>query len=142
MLSAILSCAGVTTLTTPGPCVDKDQDCARYQKDTCTNPQYAQWATEQCKKFCNLCSKYKSLFYLSFWTSWDFYKTYLAEKIRLCPNLSLWFLLIFCICVLCAKENMSVFVISWVTSVLMLNRKELKNSLRHFRYKRILYGYF
>lgn len=53
----ISSSTGVTALTTPGPCVDVDQNCNRYAKDTCTNPHYAQWANEQCKKFCGFCSE-------------------------------------------------------------------------------------
>lgn len=53
------SVVDVGGLTTPPPCIDKDLSCNRYQKDTCTNPQYSQWANDNCRAYCGLCSKYE-----------------------------------------------------------------------------------
>lgn len=53
--SSYFSPTGATSVTTVGPCMDKDANCARYPAGTCTDPQYVAWAKENCSKFCNLC---------------------------------------------------------------------------------------
>ncbi|XP_053401477.1 uncharacterized protein LOC123550590 isoform X2 [Mercenaria mercenaria] len=47
--------AGATVMTTPPPCADKDANCVRYPKGTCSDVQYAGWARDNCAKFCGFC---------------------------------------------------------------------------------------
>ncbi|XP_055997634.1 uncharacterized PE-PGRS family protein PE_PGRS24-like isoform X18 [Ostrea edulis] len=40
---------------TSGSCADKISNCAAFSTSVCTDPQYTQWATTNCPRFCNKC---------------------------------------------------------------------------------------
>lgn len=43
--------------TTPEPpCENQRADCESYQKTVCTDQRYAQWANDNCRYYCRLCS--------------------------------------------------------------------------------------
>ncbi|XP_046551460.1 uncharacterized protein LOC124261175 [Haliotis rubra] len=40
----------------PPPCADVLSDCDKYDKSTCTDPTFDQWAQNKCRYYCRLCS--------------------------------------------------------------------------------------
>ena len=52
--------------TTTKPCVDRVATCSQYGKSVCTT--YSGWASDNCRKFCNLCGKYPLFIFLLFLT--------------------------------------------------------------------------
>jgi len=45
-------CQGVATTK---PCLDTRPNCAQYDKDMCTNPQYKIWVDDNCPQYCGRC---------------------------------------------------------------------------------------
>lgn len=44
---------------TPPPCADKLRNCHQYGPNTCAT--YAPWAKDNCRQYCNLCSKCRAM---------------------------------------------------------------------------------
>lgn len=52
--------------TPPQPCQDKIPNCSVYGQATCSNPDYRSWASENCMKYCGMCSGGSGIVHLQF----------------------------------------------------------------------------
>lgn len=57
ILTTSTATAGPVTTQSPS-CVDKLDNCDRYDAATACKAPYEQWAMENCMKYCNMCGKY------------------------------------------------------------------------------------
>lgn len=56
IISIIFNASGKSGEATLPPCVDNVTNCNRYENDLCTT--YMLWSVDNCRQYCNLCSKY------------------------------------------------------------------------------------